>query len=151
MFLSFLSAYAPTPHPLDTTLTGGDSPTHGPPQEGSPAHHNREQDDEVSSGGSFEARKSLEGKKESFITTFARPASSTPHQTELATRELQAGVMLSQSVVSDGGSLRNVDLHSMLTTSTEAEFQRDLASLDAEIARLQIQFKVAFQDHRVGT
>ena len=32
-----------------------------------------------------------------------------------------------------------------VTTSTEQEFRRDLATLDADIARLHIQFKVAQQ------
>ena len=31
------------------------------------------------------------------------------------------------------------------TTSTEVDFRRDLAALDADIARLQIQFNVAHQ------
>ena len=35
------------------------------------------------------------------------------------------------------------DLQSTLTSSSELEFRKDLASLDADIARLQMQFRVA--------
>lgn len=35
------------------------------------------------------------------------------------------------------------DVQSTLTTSSELEFRKDLASLDADIARLQMQFRVA--------
>ena len=44
------------------------------------------------------------------------------------------------SVLSRGGQ-------SCRTTSSEMEFRRDLASLDADIARLQIQFRVALQSN----
>ena len=40
-------------------------------------------------------------------------------------------------------SRSNVDVQSTLTTSSELEFRKDLASLDADIARLQMQFRVA--------
>ena len=42
-------------------------------------------------------------------------------------------------------NLTSTDLQSVLTTSSEVEFRRDLASLDADIARLQMQFRVAMQ------
>ena len=40
---------------------------------------------------------------------------------------------------------RGIDAQSSVTTSSEVEFRKDLASLDADIARLQIQFRVALQ------
>lgn len=40
----------------------------------------------------------------------------------------------------------NVDVRSTLTTSSELEFRQDLASLDADIARLQMQFRVAIHN-----
>lgn len=40
---------------------------------------------------------------------------------------------------------RTFDGQSCLTTSSEVEFIKDLANLDADIARLQIQFRVALQ------
>lgn len=38
------------------------------------------------------------------------------------------------------------DVRSTLTTSSELEFRQDLASLDADIARLQMQFRVAIHN-----
>ena len=39
----------------------------------------------------------------------------------------------------------SVDVKSSVTTCSELDFRKDLASLDANIARLQVQFKVALQ------
>ena len=39
-------------------------------------------------------------------------------------------------------------LGSTLTTSSEVEFRQDLASLDANIARLQTHFRIAMHTHR---
>ena len=50
--------------------------------------------------------------------------------------------------IKDGNLVPMTETSSMLTsvtTSTEQEFRRDLATLDADIARLHIQFKVAQQ------
>ena len=47
------------------------------------------------------------------------------------------------SLRSATSSQSNVDVQSTLTTSSELEFRKDLASLDADIARLQMQFRVA--------
>lgn len=41
----------------------------------------------------------------------------------------------------------SVDIKSTVTTSSEIDFRNNLASLDADIARLQMQFKVARQSH----
>ena len=46
---------------------------------------------------------------------------------------------------SGAASVTATDTRSVLTTSSEVEFRRDLASLDADIARLQMQFRVAMQ------
>lgn len=40
---------------------------------------------------------------------------------------------------------RGIDVQSSVTTSSEMEFRKDLESLDSDIARLQIQFRVALQ------
>ena len=39
--------------------------------------------------------------------------------------------------------LSNADIQSTLTSSSELEFRKDLATLDADIARLQMQFRIA--------
>lgn len=51
------------------------------------------------------------------------------------------------SGISVRSSVTGVDLQSMLTTSSEVDFQRDLATLDADIERLQMQFRIAVQQH----
>lgn len=40
-------------------------------------------------------------------------------------------------------ALSNADIQSTLTSSSELEFRKDLATLDADIARLQMQFRIA--------
>lgn len=42
-------------------------------------------------------------------------------------------------------STSSLDLQSVMTTCSELDFRKDLASLDTDIARLQAQFKVALQ------
>ena len=37
------------------------------------------------------------------------------------------------------------DVRSSLTTASEVDFRKDLATLDADIARLQVQFRIALQ------
>lgn len=56
---------------------------------------------------------------------------------------LKAGPSFSSS--SSSPSLISADVKSTVTTSSEIEFRNNLASLDADIARLQMQFKVARQ------
>ncbi|XP_064404624.1 uncharacterized protein LOC135349901 isoform X2 [Halichondria panicea] len=57
------------------------------------------------------------------------------------TNSLRTDSPLSSSV----GARGQLDTQSCLTTSSEMEFKTDLASLDADIARLQIQFRVALK------
>lgn len=49
------------------------------------------------------------------------------------------------SVAGDSVALTGLDGQSSRTTISEVEFRRDLASLDADIERLQMQFRVAMQ------
>ena len=49
------------------------------------------------------------------------------------------------SPISSRSNVTGVDQQSAITTSSEVEFQKDLACLDADIARLQIQFRVIMQ------
>ncbi len=64
-----------------------------------------------------------------------------PPPSSLKTNSSKTDSPLSSSVAGRG----QLDTQSCLTTSSEMEFKKDLASLDADIARLQIQFRVALQ------
>ena len=76
-------------------------------------------------------------------TTAAHNKVSHPH----ALRNSSPKSPASNRSGSGAASVTATDLHSasVLTTSSEVEFRRDLASLDADIARLQMQFRVAMQ------
>ena len=71
-------------------------------------------------------------------------------------RKMQQFPPVATSPSSQSGSLEHpslldssmssfTDVRSSMTTNSELDFRKDLASLDSDIARLQVQFKVALQ------
>ncbi len=154
---SFLAAYtvvASDDNPLNISAMQGDSSTPSPcclsqEQESTPTLQMKKQSNLESRVTSDVLCKRLRsfGKDKFYKNARLGTLGSSP-VTQLESGEperLHAEETVSRSMVSDSGNVKNDDLQSMLTTSSEIEFQRDLASLDADIARLQIQFKVALQ------
>ncbi len=151
---SFLGAYTSTVKDDTASLNSSTTPTVSCSQslENSLIVNTRQQSEQDSNedpDGSLEHVKSSGLDKELFSSVLPRQDSlSSYHRIKLGSGGLQnaSGVVIPrQRVGSDANKSVIFDLQSLLTTSSEVEFQRDLASLDADIARLQLQFSVAFQ------
>jgi len=80
----------------------------------------------------------------------------SPYQKKQANNSLVLSSSQSSSATGEGADIRCnplgrvqvpslTDIRSSMTTASELDFRKELAGLDADIARLQVQFRVALQ------